>query len=147
MAGELALAVEDPRPPIAADTLLRDGIGPERWFDCWLAECEGDVAGYALACRGFEAHTGKRRLWLGDLYVRASARQRGIGRALLGTVARHAVAIGCDAIYWELWRQNSVGSAFYAGLKAQELTDLAIMRMDAQSLLALDRRPNPMSPT
>lgn len=137
MAQELALAVGDPKPSITAEALLRDGLGPARWFDCWLAGNELEPVGYALACRGFEAHTGKRRLWIGDLYVRPVARHGGAGRALVAAVARHALALGCDAMYWELWRQNVSGGAFYRELEAEELTDLAIMRLDPQKVAAI----------
>lgn len=137
MAQELALAVDDPKPSTTAEALLHDGFGPARWFDCWLAENEREPIGYALACRGFEAHTGKRRLWLGDMYVRPTARHGGAGRALFAAVARHALALGCDAMYWEFWRQNVGGGAFYRQLQAKELTDLAIMRLDPQRLAAI----------
>ena len=134
MARELALALHDPRSPITAETLLRDGLGPERWFDCWVAEINSELAGYALACRSFDAHTGKKRLWLGDLYVRPSARLQGVGRSLFSAVARRAIALGCDVVYWELWKQNARGAAFYRQLDAQEVGDLVIMCLDGKAL-------------
>lgn len=137
MAHELALALHDPHPLITAEVLLRDGLGSERWFDCWVAEINLELAGYALACRSFEAHTGKRRLWLGDLYVRPSARLQGVGRSLFVAVARRAIALGCDAVYWELWKQNARGAAFYRELDAQEVGDLVLMRLDGQVLATI----------
>src|ERR1700687_5989354 len=76
MAAELAAAVEDPRPDFDAARFIRDGFGPDRWFECLVVEIEGQPIGYALMCRGFEAHTGKRRPWLGDLHVGAEVRRR-----------------------------------------------------------------------
>jgi len=140
LARELAAAVDDPEPRIGEADIVRDGLGPERWFDCFVAEIAHVVVGYALFGRGFEAHTGKRRLWLGDLYVTPTARGRGVGRALIATVARHALQLGCDAVYWELWRQNSAGAAFYRSLQAEEVTDLAVMRLDKDRLAALAAR-------
>jgi GNAT superfamily N-acetyltransferase len=113
MARELAAAVGDAEPKVLESDLIRDGSGPERWFDCLVAEIAGQVAGYALVCKAFEAHTGKRRLWLGDFYVQPLARRRGTGRALMTAVARHALQLGCEAVYWELWRMNVAGGAFY----------------------------------
>ena len=84
MAAELAAALEDPTPDLDAARFVRDGFGPDRWFECLIAEIDGEPVGFALICRGFEAHTGKRRLWLGDLYVRTAARRSGAGRALDG---------------------------------------------------------------
>ena len=71
MAAELAAALEDPTPDLDAARFVRDGFGPDRWFECLIAEIDGEPVGFALICRGFEAHTGKRRLWLGDLYVKS----------------------------------------------------------------------------
>jgi GNAT superfamily N-acetyltransferase len=137
MARELAAAVGDPEPNILEADLIRDGSGPERWFDCLVAEVASHVVGYALMSRGFEAHTGKRRLWLGDVYVQSAARRRGTGSALMTAIARHALQLGCDAVYWELWRMNVAGGAFYRGLQAEEATDLAVMRLDRDRLAAI----------
>jgi GNAT superfamily N-acetyltransferase len=137
MARQLAAAVGDPEPSLAETTLIRDGTGPDRWFDCVVAEVASRLVAYALLCKGFEAHTAKKRLWVGDFYVRPEARHNGVGRALLTAVARHALQLGCDAVYWELWRMNTTGEAFYRRLGAEEAIDLAVMRLDRDHLAAL----------
>jgi GNAT superfamily N-acetyltransferase len=97
MARELAAALDDPEPALDPNDLVHDGIGPERWFECLVAEVGGGLIGYAMVCRGYEAHMAKRRLWLSDLYVRTDARRTGAGRALMLAVARLATAQGCEA--------------------------------------------------
>ena len=134
MAGELAAAVEDPAPGLDAQGFVRDGFGPDRWFECMIAEIDGEPVGFALICRGFEAHRAKRRLWLGDLYVRAAARRSGAGRALMAAVASRAVDLGCEAVYWELWRLNTIGRAFYARLDAEQADELEVMRLSGSRL-------------
>jgi GNAT superfamily N-acetyltransferase len=137
MARELAAAVEDPPPPADAARLRENALGAGRWCDCFIA-IRGDAPiAYALACRGFEAHTGQRRLWLGDLYVRPAARRGGVARALMAAVARHALDLGCTAVYWELWRKNAAGEAFYRGLAAETCGDLAVLRLGAERLAEL----------
>jgi GNAT superfamily N-acetyltransferase len=134
MARELALAVEDPPPQIDAERFAANAFGPDRWCECFVAERSGALIAYALACRGFEAHTGQRRLWLGDLYVRPSGRKRGAGRALMRAIAQHAVQLGCSAVYWELWHKNALGEAFYRRLAADHVDDLAIFRLAGDKL-------------
>jgi GNAT superfamily N-acetyltransferase len=136
MARELAAILDDPDPALDPNDLARDGIGPERWFDCLVAEVGGRLIGYAMVCRGYEAHMAKRRLWLSDLYVRAHARRIGAGRALMLAVARLATVEGCEAIYWDLWRLNRVGKAFYESLGAVEDGDLAIWSVASSRLAA-----------
>lgn len=41
MARELAAVLKDPEPALDPNDLVRDGIGPERWFDCLVAEVDG----------------------------------------------------------------------------------------------------------
>jgi GNAT superfamily N-acetyltransferase len=88
MARQLAAAVGDPEPSLAEADLIRDGTGPDRWFDCLVAEVASRLVAYALLCKGFEAHTAKKRLWVGDFYVRPDARRNGVGRALLTALKR-----------------------------------------------------------
>jgi hypothetical protein len=57
MARELAAVLEDPEPTLDPNDLVRDGIGPERWFDCLVAEVDGRLIGYAMVCRA------TRRIW------------------------------------------------------------------------------------
>ena len=141
MARELAAAVGDPEPRLVESDIIRDGFGPEQWFDCLVAELARRLVGYALLCKGFEAHTAKKRLWIGDLYVRPAARRRGTGRALVAAAARHGRQFGCDALYWDLWRSNSAGEAFYRGLGAEEATALAVMRLGKDRLAAIAADP------
>ena len=137
LACELATHVGDPPPLLRASDLVRDSSGADRWFDCLVVEIAGEIVGYATASKAFEVHTGKRRLWLGDVYVRPSARRNGAGRALVVALARNALALGCDALYWELWRKNVEGAAFYRELMAEEAADLAVMCLSADRLAAI----------
>lgn len=140
MARALAAAVDDPEPPLTTTELIAIGFGPERWFDCLVVESERRVVGYALYGRAFEAHTAQKRLWLGDLYVRPEAQRAGAGRALMVAVARRALDLGCDNLYWELWHLNDVARAFYAELGANMENGLAILRLDRSRLVALANR-------
>ena len=139
MAAELAAAVKDPTPELDAGRFVRDGFGPDRWFECLVAEIDGSPAGFALICRGFEAHTGKRRLWLGDLYVKSAVRRGGAGRSLMAAVASRALDLDCEAVYWELWRPNALGRTFYEMLDAEETGDLAVMRLGGERLAAMSQ--------
>ena len=140
MARELAAAVEDPPPPIDVARLLGAAFGPERWCDCFVAEQGCAIVGYAVVCRGFEVHTGERRLWLADLFVTAGTRMGGVGRALIGAVASHALAQeDCAAVCLDLWRPNTVGKAFYDALRAEEAGDIAQLRLGRDRLVALAR--------
>ena len=136
LARELAAVLEGPEPALDPNDLVRDGIGPKRWFDCLVAEVDGRLISYAMVCRGYEAHMAKCRLWLRDLYVRTDARRTGAGRALMVEIARLAIGQGCEAVYWDLWRLNRVGKAFYESLGAVEIGDLAIWHVGSRQLAA-----------
>ena len=144
LARELAAVVEDPEPALNASDLVRDGVGPDRWFDCLVAVAAGGIVGYAMMCRGYEAHIGKRRLWVGDLYVRKEARRMGVGRALMIAVARQASTQKCEAVYWDLWRFNRAGRSFYESLGAAEIGDIAIWRVSSRSLSMNDGGLSPL---
>jgi hypothetical protein len=51
-------------------------------------------------------------------------------------VAGRAIDLDCEAVYWELWRPNALGRAFYERLNAEETNDLTLMRLTSEKLSA-----------
>src|SRR5579864_6847112 len=100
MARALAAAVGDPPPNLTPEALIRNLSGPDPWGEVLVAVRGDRAVGYALVCRGFEAHTGQRRLWIADLFVDPEERTHGTGRRLMAAVARRALELGCAAVYW-----------------------------------------------
>jgi GNAT superfamily N-acetyltransferase len=121
---------------IEATDLARDGFGPNPRFRALIAEWNGQPAGYALIFNFYSTWTG-RGLFLEDLFVREPFRGRGIGNALLASVARIAVQENCYGVQWEVLDWNEQAIEFYKVLGADfrdqwrpvSLTDDALRRL------------------
>jgi GNAT superfamily N-acetyltransferase len=103
---------------IREEDLARDGFGDTARFRAYIAEWDGNAAGYALIFDFYTTWTG-RGLFLEDLFVREAFRGCGIGRALLAAVARIAVEERCYGIHWEVLNWNQKAIDFYAALGAE----------------------------
>jgi GNAT superfamily N-acetyltransferase len=100
---------------IREEDLARDGFGNTARFRAFIAEWDGNAAGYALIFDFYTTWTG-RGLFLEDLFVRDSFRGRGIGRTLLAAVARIAVEEHYYGIHWEVLDWNQKAIDLYAAL-------------------------------
>ena len=80
---------------------------------------------------------------LKELYVSATKRSGGVGRALMGWVARYARENGCHRIDWPVQATNAPGIAFYERLGARRVADRLSYRLvePAIGLLAADVEP------
>jgi GNAT superfamily N-acetyltransferase len=98
------------------EDLVRDGFGPNPKFRALVAEWNGQPAGYALFFGIYSTWEGRAGLFLEDLLVRAEFRSRGIGKALLGYVARIARRENCYGVRWEVLDWNRPAIKFYESL-------------------------------
>lgn len=98
--------------------LARDGFGENPRFRALIAEWNGRAAGYACVFNYFSTWAG-RGLFLEDLFVREAFRGRGIGKALLGAVARMALEEECYGVHWEVLDWNEKAIEFYKSLGAE----------------------------
>jgi GNAT superfamily N-acetyltransferase len=98
--------------------LVRDGFGPNQKFRALVAEWNGRPVGYALFFGFYSTWEGRSGLFLEDLYVRPEFRSRGIGKALLGYVARTAQQENCYGVRWEVLDWNQPAIKFYQSLGA-----------------------------
>lgn len=100
--------------------LARDGFGANPGFRALIAEWDGQTAAYALFF-GCYSTWAERRLFLEDLFVREPFRGRGIGKALLTSVARIAVQENCYGVQWEVLDWNEKAINLYKSLGAEFL--------------------------
>lgn len=130
MARRLAEAVADPVPTISEASLAEVLFGRARWGDCIVAVAAGTTVGYAITCRHFEAHTGKRQLRITDLFVEESARRTRVGQKMFAFILDRARRLRCNQVAWEAWKPNAPAFAFYGQLGARRVHDILSMRFD-----------------
>lgn len=120
--------------------LMRDGFGTNPRFRALIAEWDGRPAGYALFFPYYSTWVGPG-LFLEDLFVRAQFRGRGIGKALLASVARMAQQENCYGVHWEVLDWNEAAIEFYksVGVEFRDrwrpvlLTDDALRKLAEQA--------------
>jgi GNAT superfamily N-acetyltransferase len=104
---------------VTAEHIARDGFGPKPRFRALIAEWNGQAAGYALFFEFYSTFKGQPGLFLEDVFVREQYRQKGIGKALLASVARAALDGGYFCVRWEVLDWNQPAIDFYRKLGAE----------------------------
>ena len=134
----LARHVEDAPPDWTPATLEPLVFGQNRWCDMLVAVSGGRVVGIAVLVRSLQLHDGKRKLYLADLSVAPDTKGLGVGRALMAGVARYALDLGCQAVFWEVWVGNAEAYRFYDRLGATRDEGTAtLMSLDHDGLVRL----------
>jgi GNAT superfamily N-acetyltransferase len=154
---ELAEYEREPAAVVATHAdLLRDGFGPIKRFHCLMAEWSEPVsatgpqlttsnqlrttflpAGFALYFYNYSTWRGHTGIYLEDLFVRPAFRGKGIGKALLASVAANAVAEGCHRLEWAVLDWNTPAIDFYNSLGATPMSEWTTMRVSGDALPAL----------
>lgn len=121
-------------------------FGPHPAAEAIVAWIGHERVGFALFFHNFSTWTGRRGIYLEDLYVRDSARGRGVGRALLAALARIAVERGCPRLEWIVLDWNAPAIRFYRAIGAGRLDDWETFRLDGEAVRKLAESP-PDSPS
>ena len=125
---------------VASESLLHEALFGERpAAEAVLAVAGDQPVGFALWFQTFSTFLARRGLYLEDLYVRPAWRGQGIGRALLGHLARVAVARGCGRIEWSVLDWNEPAIRFYRSLGARPMDEWTVFRITGDALASLGR--------
>jgi GNAT superfamily N-acetyltransferase len=119
---------------LSEEVVRRDMLGQA--CHCDLAFVADAPVGVATWFWTYKSFSGRRGLFVEDLYVRTSFRGRGLGRALLAHLAAKALAAGAF-LEWQVldWNVRSLG--FYQGLGAKPVEHWLNYRLDGESLKRL----------
>jgi GNAT superfamily N-acetyltransferase len=135
-----ALAAYEREPDAVTATeagLLRDGFGPNPFYQCLIAEQNGHPAGFALYFFNYSTWKGCPGIYLEDIFVHPEFRGLGIGKALLQQVAAVAVQQGCPRLQWEVLDWNTPAIDFYRAMGAEFLDEWRNVRISGDALQRL----------
>lgn len=99
-----------------------------------IAEVGQEPIGYALYFNIFSSFSGKRGVYLEDLYISPSYRSKGYGKALLRTLAKNTVEKGFVRLEWSCLNWNTSAKEFYKSIGAHPHDDSTIYRLDGSTL-------------
>jgi GNAT superfamily N-acetyltransferase len=134
---ELAAFEREPDAVEATEETLLRALFVEKVAEAVIAERDGAAVGFALFFHNFSTWTGRKGLYLEDLYVTAEARGSGVGRALLRHLAALAVARDCARFEWAVLDWNQPAIAFYTAQGATMQADWRIERVTGKALARL----------
>ena len=123
----------DATEPMLAAALFGDAPAAE----AVIAEAAGEAVGFALFFHNFSTWTGRRGLYLEDLYVTPAARGQGVGKALLRHLAALAVARDCARFEWSVLDWNAAAIAFYRSVGAVGMDGWTVQRLSGDALARL----------
>jgi GNAT superfamily N-acetyltransferase len=123
----------------AAARLLEHAFGLRPRYELRVVELGAELVAYAAFFETYSTFRAQPSLFLEDLFVRADARGRGIGRALLAHLARLATERGCGRFEWSVLDWNEPAQRFYRSLGARILQEWHLCRVDGDALLSLAR--------
>ena len=140
-AKELAAFEREPDAVVATEALMRESLfGDRPAAEAVIAEIDGAAAGFAVFFHNFSTWTGRRGIWLDDLYVTPDARGAGVGKALIAHVAGIAVDRGCARFEWWVLDWNASAIGFYDSIGAENMDQWTVRRMSDDALLKLAGR-------
>lgn len=119
------------------ELLHRALFGAQPAAEALIAVDEGAAVGLALFFHNFSTWTGKRGLYLEDLYVTPAARGTGLGKALLMRLAAIAVERDCGRFEWAVLDWNQPAIDFYRAMGAEMMDEWRICRVSGAALEAL----------
>lgn len=135
---ELAEYERAPNDVIATEEMLHESLfGAHPAAEVLVGEEAGEANSFALFFHNFSTWTGRRGLYLEDLFVRPEVRGKGYGKALLVRLAAIAEERGCGRMEWAVLDWNEPAIKFYRKLGAKPNEEWTIFRLTRDGISAL----------
>ncbi len=117
--------------------LMRDGFGNDPKFHVLIAKWNQNPVAMAFYFLNYSTWKGRSGIYLEDIIVKPEFRGRGIGNALMATLARTALAKKCFGIRWEVLDWNKPAKDFYSRIGAEFRDHWQSMQITGESLRKL----------
>jgi GNAT superfamily N-acetyltransferase len=120
---------------VATEGDLRESLfGPRPRAEAVVAYIGSQAVGFALWFHSYSTFLARQGLYLEDLFVLPDWRGRGVGRALIGHLARIAVERRCGRMEWSVLDWNEPAIRFYKSLGATPMDEWTVYRLTGEAL-------------
>lgn len=109
-------------------------FGPSPAAKVLIAEWEASAAGFALYFNNYSTFLAKPGIYLEDLFVFPEYRGKGIGKALLVTLAKQCVANNYGRLEWSVLDWNTPAIEFYQSMGARLMDGWTVNRVTGDAL-------------
>ena len=109
-------------------------FGDRPYCEAMVAQWRHETVGFALFFANYSTFLTQPGIYLEDIFVLPDYRRRGIGQALLRSVARLALERGAGRLEWSVLHWNQPALAFYQSMGATILPEWRICRVLGTSL-------------
>ncbi len=137
---DLATFEKEPESVVATEAMIEHALFGEKSAEALMAEIDGKPVAFALYFHNFSTWTGKKGIYLEDLYVTPEARGQGVATALLQHIAGIALDRDCGRFEWAVldWNQRAID--VYRKIGAVGMDEWRIQRVSGDALHKLAGR-------
>lgn len=123
---------------VATEEKLRATLfGDHHAAEVLIASIDEMPLGFALFFHNYSTFLAQPGIFLEDLFVKSDARGKGVGRALLSSLARLAVERNCGRLEWSVLDWNELAISFYKSIGAVPMDEWTTFRMTGSALTEL----------
>jgi GNAT superfamily N-acetyltransferase len=116
----------------ATEEILHDSLFVKKGAEVLLGELNGEPIGFALFFHNFSTFTGKRGLYLEDIFVLPEHRNLGFGKLFFSEMAKIAKERDCGRMEWICLDWNEPSIQFYKNrIGAIALDEWTVYRIQA----------------
>ena len=116
----------------ATEEILHDSLFIKKGAEVLLGELDGKAIGFALFFHNFSTFTGKRGLYLEDIFIQPEYRNNGYGKLFFAELAKIAKLRDCGRMEWICLDWNTPSIEFYKNrIKAIPLDEWTVYRVHA----------------
>jgi GNAT superfamily N-acetyltransferase len=120
---------------VATEEKLRSTLfGEHPAAEVLIASIGNEPTGFALFFHNYSTFLAQPGIFLEDLFVKPEARSKGVGHALLSSLARLAVERNCGRLEWNVLDWNELAISFYKRLGAVPMNEWTTFRVTGTAL-------------
>jgi GNAT superfamily N-acetyltransferase len=120
---------------VATEELLQEAFfGSNAHAEALLGYLNGEPVSFAIFFHNFSTFRGRAGIYLEDLFVKPSARGKGLGQKMLSHIARIAKSRNCARFEWWVLDWNETAISFYKKLGAEAMHEWTTFRVTGTAL-------------